>query len=98
MAERYGLVNRAVPADEIDEHVDALARRIAKLRPATIASIKTTVNAMAPGVPAQAYAVENTALYAAFGDEVFELAHKLLAAGIQTREGELDYERISNSI
>lgn len=98
LAERYGLVNRAVPADEIDEHVDALARRIAKLRPATIASIKTTVNAMAPGVPAQAYAVENTALYAAFGDEVFELAHKLLAAGIQTREGELDYERISNSI
>lgn len=98
LAERYGLVNRALPADEIDAHVDALARRIAKLRPATIAAIKTTVNAIAPAVPADAYAVENNSLYAAFGDEVFELAHKLLAAGVQTRLGELDYERISNSI
>lgn len=98
LAERYGLINRALPADVIDDHVDALARRIAKLRPATIAAIKTTVNAMAPAVPAAAYAVENNSLYAAFGDEVFELARKLLAAGVQTREGELNYERISNSI
>lgn len=92
------LINQALPADEIDAHVDALARRIARLRPETIAAVKTTVNAMAPAVPLEAYAVENTSLYAAFGDEVFELAHKLLAAGVQTREGELDYERISNSI
>ncbi len=98
LAERYGLVNRALPAAEIDAHVDALARRIARLRPATIAAIKTTVNAMSPAVPLTAYAVENSSLYAAFGDEVFELARKLLAAGVQTREGELDYERISNSI
>jgi len=98
LAERYGLVNRALPAEAIDAHVDALARRVARLRPATIAAIKTTVNAVAPAVPPKTYAVENSSLYAAFGDEVFELAHKLLAAGVQTREGELDYERISNSI
>ena len=98
LAERYGLINRALPADAIDAHVDALARRIAKLRPATIASIKATVNAVAPAITPEAYSVENDSLYAAFGDEVFELAHKLLAAGVQTREGELDYERISNSI
>ena len=98
LAERYGLINRALPADEIDAHVDALARRIARLRPEVIDAVKTTVNAMAPAVPLETYAVENTSLYAAFGDEVFELADKLLAAGVQTREGELDYERISNSI
>lgn len=98
LAERYGLVNRALPADEIGAHVEALAHRIARLRPEVIAAVKTTVNAMAPAVALDAYAVENTSLYAAFGDEVFELADKLLAAGIQTREGELDFERISNSI
>ena len=98
LAERYGLVNRALPAEDIDAHVAALARRIARLRPATIAAIKTTVNAVAPALSPEAYAIENTSLYAAFGDEVFELSHKLLAAGVQTREGELDYERISNSI
>ena len=98
LAERYGLINRALPADEIDAHVDALARRIAKLRPATIASIKATVNVVAPALPLEAYTAENDSLYAAFGDEVYEVANKLLAAGIQTREGELDFERISNSI
>lgn len=98
LAERYGLVNRALAAEDIDAHVAELAQRIARLRPATIAAIKTTVNAVAPALPLEAYAVENRSLYAAFGDEVFELANKLLAAGVQTREGERDYERISNSI
>ena len=98
VAERYGLVNRAIPADRIDEHVDALAHRIARLRPETIAAIKTAVNAAAPPVPVEAYAVENTSLYSAFSDEVLVLVRKLLAAGIQTRDGERDYERISNSI
>ncbi|MFD5297095.1 hypothetical protein ACFWJU_18020 [Streptomyces mutabilis] len=48
--------------------------------------------------PRAAYAVENEGLFAAFGDEVTELAHKLLAAGTQTCEGERDHERIANSI
>ncbi|MEU0853374.1 hypothetical protein ABZ387_36485 [Streptomyces flaveolus] len=42
--------------------------------------------------------MENEGLYAAFGEDVTELAHKLVAAGIQTREGERDHERIANSI
>ncbi|MYV92281.1 enoyl-CoA hydratase-related protein, partial [Streptomyces sp. SID1034] len=40
LAERYGLVNRAVPANEIDAFVDRLARRIARLRPEVVAAIK----------------------------------------------------------
>jgi hypothetical protein len=40
----------------------------------------------------------NEALFAAFGEEVTALTHKLLAAGIQTREGERHHERIANSI
>jgi enoyl-CoA hydratase/carnithine racemase len=35
LAERYGLINRALPAAELDPFVDTLARRIAGLRPGT---------------------------------------------------------------
>lgn len=97
-AESYGLVNRALPAAELDAFVDTLARRIARLRPQVIAAIKTTVNAVAPAVPHEAYVVENESLYAAFGEEVVELAHQQLAAGVQTREGERDLERILNNL
>lgn len=94
LAESYGLVNRALPAAEIDAFVDTLARRIAGLRPQVITAIKTTVDAVAPAIPHAAYVVENESLYAAFGEEVLELAHKQLAAGVQTRAGERDLERI----
>lgn len=98
LAERYGLVNRALPADELDTFVDTLARRIAGLRPQVIAVIKATVNTMAPAIPLEAYTVENDGLMTTADSEVVELAHRLLAAGIQTREGERDHERIVNSI
>ncbi len=98
LAERYGLINRAVPAGELDAFVGSLARRIAGLRPDVIPITKAAVDAIAPPIPHAAYAVENEGLYAAFGDDVTELAHKLLAAGIQTREGEREHERIANSM
>lgn len=98
LAERYGLVNRALPADGIDVFVDELARRIAGLRTNVMAVIKETVNAVEPAVTRAAYAVENAALMATADAAVVELAHKLLAAGIQTREGERDHEGILNSI
>ncbi|MUT88216.1 enoyl-CoA hydratase/isomerase family protein [Streptomyces sp. Z38] len=98
LAERYGLINRALPAGELDAFVGSLARRIAGLRPDVIPITKAAVDAIAPPIPHAAYAVENEGLYAAFGDAVTELAHKLLAAGIQTREGEREHERIANSM
>ncbi|MFZ4144062.1 enoyl-CoA hydratase/isomerase family protein [Streptomyces griseoincarnatus] len=98
IAERYGLINRALPAGELDAFVGSLARRIAGLRPDVIPITKAAVDAIAPPIPHAAYAVENEGLYAAFGDDVTELAHKLLAAGIQTREGEREHERIANSM
>ncbi|MFZ4208428.1 enoyl-CoA hydratase/isomerase family protein [Streptomyces tunisiensis] len=98
LAERYGLINRALPAGELDAFVGSLARRIAGLRPDVIPITKAAVDAIAPPIPHAAYAVENEGLYAAFGDDVTELAHKLLAAGIQTREGEREHERIANSM
>lgn len=98
LAERYGLVNRALPADELDGFVGDLARQIARLRPEAVAAIKAAVNAVAPAVPRAAYAVENDGLMTTMGPEVTQRAHDLLAAGIQTREGELDHERIVASL
>ncbi|MFC4627556.1 enoyl-CoA hydratase/isomerase family protein [Promicromonospora alba] len=98
LAERYGLVNRALPAAELDGFVSELAGRIARLRPEVVSAIKAAVNAMAPAVPRAAYAVENDGLMATMGPDVTRRAHELLAAGIQTREGELEHERIVNSI
>lgn len=96
LAERYGLVNRALPADEIDAYVDTLARRIAGLRPQVVAVIKATVDAVAPAVPHQAYVVENEGLITTADAWVVQRAHQLLAAGIQTRQGEREHERILN--
>ncbi|GAB2475239.1 enoyl-CoA hydratase/isomerase family protein [Promicromonospora xylanilytica] len=97
LAERYGLINRALPADELDAFVSDLARRIARVRPEVVAAIKEAVNAMAPAVPRGAYALENDGLMTTMGPEVTQRAHELLAAGIQTREGERDHERIIGS-
>ena len=98
LAERYGLVNRALPAAELDGFVSELAGRIARLGPEVVSAIKAAVNAMAPAIPRAAYAVENDGLMATMGPDVTRRAHELLAAGIQTREGELEHERIVSSI
>ncbi|GAA1857018.1 enoyl-CoA hydratase/isomerase family protein [Myceligenerans crystallogenes] len=98
LAERYGLVNRALPAAELDGFVSELAGRIARLRPEVVSAIKAAVNAVAPAVARAAYAVEHDGLMATMGPDVTRRAHELLAAGIQTREGELEHERIVNSI
>lgn len=98
LAERYGLVNRALPAAELDGFVSELAGRIARLGSEVVSAIKAAVNAMAPAIPRAAYAVENDGLMATMGPDVTRRAHELLAAGIQTREGELEHERIVNSI
>lgn len=97
-AERYGLVNRALPADTIDEFVDALARRMAKVKPEVVASLKRIVERAAPAAERDVYAVENTALYGLFTEDMVRIARRQLEAGVQTREGERDLEGLVDSI
>ena len=89
-AERYGWVNRALPADEIGPFVDRLARRIASFPALAVRSAKEAVDAAMPppleGLLAEARAW-NTVLTDPDLDARFDAA---LAAGAQTREGELD--------
>lgn len=47
LAERYGWINRALPADEIDEFVNSLAHRIAKFPAAGHVVVKERINAIA---------------------------------------------------
>ena len=47
LAERYGWINRALPADALDDFVSSLARRIASFPAAGRAVVKERVNAIA---------------------------------------------------
>jgi enoyl-CoA hydratase/carnithine racemase len=47
LAEKYGWINRALPAADLDHFVRALAQRIAKFPTAGLATVKERVNAIA---------------------------------------------------
>ena len=47
LAERYGWINRALPANELGEFVRSLAHRIAKFPAGSLAAVKGRVNAIA---------------------------------------------------
>ncbi|MEU9556410.1 enoyl-CoA hydratase/isomerase family protein [Streptomyces fumanus] len=89
-AERYGWVNRAVPAGELDAVVDRLARNIAALPEGVIAAAK---RALVPADLAQGLLREHDAWA---GQIVRPAAERLirggLAHGAQTPAGERDLE------
>ncbi|OZM80461.1 enoyl-CoA hydratase/isomerase family protein [Pseudonocardia sp. MH-G8] len=89
-AERYGWVNRAVPADELDDVVDRLARNIAALPDGVVAAAK---RAILPEDLSEGFLREHDAWA---GQIVRPAAERLirggLAHGAQTRDGERDLE------
>jgi enoyl-CoA hydratase/carnithine racemase len=90
LAERYGWINRALPADELGPFVERLARRIASFPPHAIRLAKRAVDAaggsLHDGLLEEAHCF-NLALADPDLDARMEGA---LALGAQTREGELD--------
>ena len=91
MAERYGWVNRALPADELGPFVERLARRIAGFPPDAVRRAKTAVDAATgtvdDGLIEEAYQF-NRSLTDPDLDARMDGA---LALGAQAREGELDF-------
>jgi enoyl-CoA hydratase/carnithine racemase len=90
LAERYGWINRALPPAEIAPFVERLARRIAAFPPDAVRLAKRAVDAA--GGPVEDGLLEeahcfNLTLADPQLDARFDAA---LAAGVQTREGELD--------
>jgi enoyl-CoA hydratase/carnithine racemase len=90
LAERYGWINRALPPAEIAPFVERLARRIAAFPPDAVRLAKRAVDAaggpIEDGLLEEAHCF-NLTLADPQLDARFEAA---LAAGAQTREGELD--------
>lgn len=97
-AERWGWLNRALPADAIDAHVDALARRVASFPADAVRLAKQAVdNARLPIAEGCAHeaGLFQTLLYS---DTAREKMRRFLELGGQTREGELQVAQISAAV
>jgi enoyl-CoA hydratase/carnithine racemase len=87
-AERWGWVNRVLPAGELDGFVDRLVRRIASFPPHAVAAAKASVVRAETGVVEQLLA-EGHAFSGTLGDPTTRAAMEaVLAQGGQTPEGE----------
>lgn len=88
-AERWGLLNRALPPEELTDHVDRLARRIAAMPPGAVALAKQSILNAAVLEPTDAL-VEEAFLF----QQTLRLPgtnermREFLARGGQTRDGE----------
>jgi enoyl-CoA hydratase/carnithine racemase len=89
LAERYGWVNRTLPANALGAFVKTLARRIAAFPAAGHVAVKTRVNAISLA-PAEDFRRDSEL----FGEgvrnaETQRLIEAAMRGGLQTREGEL---------
>src|SRR5215510_7114831 len=94
MAERYGWINRALPADALGDFVSSIAHRIAKFPPAGLVAVKDRVNAIALA-PVEDFRRDSDL----FGEgartpEVQSRFQAALKRGLQTREAEMDLARL----
>ena len=86
-AEHWGWLNRALPADAIDAHVDALARRIASFPAQAVRLAKQSVDAaslpMAEGCALEAGLFQQLL----YSDPARQRMRRFLERGGQTRDG-----------
>jgi enoyl-CoA hydratase/carnithine racemase len=89
-AERYGWVNRALPAAQLRPFVDRLAARIAAFPAPAIAAAKAAVHAGEPALEDGLLEEHRLLRRALATPEATAAMERFLAAGGQTREHELD--------
>jgi enoyl-CoA hydratase/carnithine racemase len=96
LAERYGYINRALPADELTLFVEKLAHRIASFPAHAIAHAKSAVDtgafrSMAEGLLAEAHESDLSV-----SSEVTQArVREVLKAGAETYTGELEMDYLS---
>jgi enoyl-CoA hydratase/carnithine racemase len=94
LAERYGWINRAMPADELDDFVTSLAHRIAGFPAGGHTAVKERVNAIALA-PAEDFRRDSDLFgQAARSPEVQRLIEAAMKRGLQTREAELILDQV----
>jgi enoyl-CoA hydratase/carnithine racemase len=86
VAERYGYVNRALPAEEITRFVNSLAYRIAPFPAEAIALAKHAVDMADTGIEDALVAEESLFLKSACTDAARRRMAAALAGGLQTLE------------
>ena len=96
LAERYGYINRALPADELTPFVERLAHRIASFPAHTIAHVKTAVDMGAFGSLAEGLLVEAHESDLSVASVVTQArVAEALKVGAETYEGELEMDFLS---
>jgi len=97
-AEKWGWLNRALPADAIDAHVAALAQRIASFPEQAVRLAKRSVEASA--LPLDEGCAIETDLFQTllFSDAARQKMKRFLELGGQTREGELRVAELSAEV
>src|ERR1700739_3047385 len=96
MAERYGYINRVLPADELTPFVERLAHRIASFPAHTIAHVKAAVDRGAFGSLAEGLLVEARESDLSVASEVTQArVAEALKLGAETYEGELEMQFLS---
>ena len=94
MAERYGWINRALPARALNDFVRSLAHRIARFPAAGLVTVKDRVNAIALA-PAEDFRRDSDLF--GEGSRTPEAQGRFQAAlkrGFQTRDAEMDLARL----
>ena len=95
LAERYGWINRALPANALDDFVRSLAHRIARFPAAGLVAVKDRVNAIALA-PVEDFRRDSDL----FGEgcataEAQSRFQAALKRGFQTRDAEMDLGRLT---
>jgi enoyl-CoA hydratase/carnithine racemase len=98
VAERYGWINRALPAAALGEFVRALAHRIAGFPAAGRAALKERVNAVALAPPEAFRRDSDLFLECARDPETQRRTQVAMTRGFQTHEGELALGRMVNGL
>jgi len=99
-AEQYGWINRAVPEEHLDAFVAGLAHRIAALPTGVAAAAKEALDAAEASGPVPNLAEEAAAHAKVYPspDDVVNRLRVLMDHGGQTRDGEVNLERLLESI
>jgi enoyl-CoA hydratase/carnithine racemase len=94
LAERYGWINRAIPAKALDGFVGALAQRIAALPAGALAMVKARVDAITLAAAADFRRDSELFLEAARDAETQRRIGAAMKRGFQTRDAEMDLDRM----